>query len=275
MYVNLLRLIFAGVLLAIIGSGYVQFHGGFTLFLMPWRAFIWFMLSGVFGLVIGDIFYLSALTTLGPRRTTQLFILSPIVPVAIAWTMMGERLTLPVLAGIAMILSGIAYTNSHESRTPQEASAEPGRYSLKGYLIGITASIFQGLGAVMGRQAFLSAPDVDPIVATVVRVGCASVVFCIIALFMGMFAESFRRIRQPGVALRVTVGAITGPVVGMLFYVSALKYAYAGVVTTLSSLSPLLILPIIAFHYRVKIRKEAIFGTVFALAGVAIMALVK
>jgi drug/metabolite transporter (DMT)-like permease len=43
------------------------------------------------------------------------------------------------------------------------------------------------------------------------------------------------------------------------------------VVTTLSSLTPILILPIIAIRYRVKIKIEAIIGAAVTVAGASII----
>jgi drug/metabolite transporter (DMT)-like permease len=273
--VNILRLCMAGLLLGAISSVYVLCKGGFGIFVMPWQGIAWLIASGVAGLVIGDIFYLKALTMLGPRRTLQIFLLSPIVPVAIAWTLLGERLTWPLLSGIVMILAGIAYSTAHDAAPLSAPTAEPGAFSRKGLLLALTASFFQGIGAVLARQAFLSVPGLDPIVATSVRVVAAAIVFCGIAFFMRGLTGALRSMRKPGVALPMTLGAITGPVLGMLLYVLAFKYCVAGVVSTLSSLSPLLIMPVIAIRYRVKIRKEAVFGSIVAVAGVAVMALGK
>ena len=273
---NVLRLILAALFMAAILAVYAMFRGGFGMFIMPWKGYVWFVLSGLLGLVIGDIFYLLALTKLGPRRTTQVLTLAPVVPVVIAWIFLGERLSWPVCSGIALILAGIGYITTHESNPlNRKESAEPGRFSFKGFFIAVVGSVFHGTGAVMARQAFAAAPDVDPIVATSVRVISAAVIMCLIALCRGDLSAVINTIKTPGVTSRITLAVLSGPVIGMFFYVSAFKYAYAGVVTTLSSLSPILILPVIALRYRVRIRKEAIIGTVIALTGVAMMGLIK
>jgi drug/metabolite transporter (DMT)-like permease len=274
--VNVLRLILAAVFMVAIVSVYALFRGGASIFIMPWKGYLWFTLSGLFGLVIGDIFYLLALTSLGPRRTTQFVTLAPVIPVIIAWIFLGERLSWQLCTGIALILAGIGYITNHESNPGNhEESAEPGKFSFKGFLIAAIGSVFHGTGAVMARQAFVAAPDVDPIVATSVRVVSAAIINCLIALCCGILFKSIKSIKSPGVMSRIVFAVLSGPVIGMFFYVSAFKYSYAGVVTTLSSLSPIMILPIIAFRYRVRIRKEAIIGTLIAIAGVAVMGLPK
>jgi drug/metabolite transporter (DMT)-like permease len=202
--------------------------------------------------------------------------LAPIVPVVIALIFIGERLAWPVLAGIAMIIGGITYTAAYEG-DPQTgaASTEPGRFSVKGFVIAIIGTLFHGSGAVMARQAFLSAPEIDPILATAVRVVSSAIILCVFAACTGGLFRAMRQLQSPPVLLRVTMGALSGPVIGMFFYISAFKYAPAGIVATLSGLSPILILPIISIRYRVKIRREAFIGTILAVAGVTVMVLVK
>jgi len=274
--VNILRLGMAGAALTFIAAGYLICKGGLAAAQIPAPAFLWLMLSGITGLVVGDSLYINALTTLGPRRTTLMLTLAPIVSVVIAWIFIGEKLTLPVLAGIAMIIGGIIYAAAYEGGPEVDPiNAEPGRSSIKGVVIAVCGTFFHGSGAVMARQAFLSAPEIDPVLATAVRVASSAVILCIFALFTGHLFKAVRNLQSLPVLLRITMGTFSGPVIGMIFYISAFKYSEAGIVTTLSGLSPILILPIIALRYRVKIRREAITGTVMAVAGVAIMVLVK
>jgi drug/metabolite transporter (DMT)-like permease len=274
-HVNILRLGMSGAALAFIAGGYLICKGS-CVASIPASGFLWLTLSGFAGLVLGDTLYISALTTLGPRRTTQMITLAPIVPVVIAWIFIGERLAWPVLAGIALIIGGITYTAAYEDAPEAEAkNAEPGRFSIRGFAIAVGGTFFHGLGAVMARQAFLSAPEIDPVLATAVRVASSAVILCIFAVCTGHFFKAVRQLQSPPVLLRVTMGTLSGPVIGMIFYISAFKYTPAGIVTTLSGLSPILILPVIAFRYRVKIRREALIGTSIAIAGVAITALVK
>jgi drug/metabolite transporter (DMT)-like permease len=275
-HANILRLGMAGAALTFIAAGYLLCNGGVAAAQIPAPAFLWLVISGITGLVVGDSLYINALTTLGPRRTTLMLTLAPIVSVVIAWIFIGEELTWPVLAGIAMIIGGIIYVVAYEDRRQTDAvNAEPGRSSIKGIVIAVCGTFFHGSGAVMARQAFLSAPGINPVLAAAVRVASSAVILCIFALITGHLLKAVRNLQSSQVLLRITMGTFSGPVIGMILYISALKYSPAGIVTTLSGLSPILILPIIALRYRVKIRREAIFGTISAVVGVAIMVLVK
>ena len=93
------------------------------------------------------------------------------------------------------------------------------------------------------------------------------------AFFRSDLISALKDFRTSGVPSRLTGGVLAGPVIGMIFYIAAFKYAYAGVVTTLSGLTPVLILPVIAIRYRVKIKIEAIIGAAVTVTGALIMGL--
>jgi drug/metabolite transporter (DMT)-like permease len=57
----------------------------------------------------------------------------------------------------------------------------------------------------------------------------------------------------------------------MIRYVSALKFAQAGVVSTLSSISPLILLPIVYLRYKSRIGWDVVAACVLAIAGVALI----
>ena len=269
--VNVNRLIMAGLMLCAIGLVYAPFAPGGHPFVIPWRGGLYLALSGLLGLVVGDMFYLKALIMIGPRRTTQFITLAPILPVMVAWIVLGERLSWNILLGIVMIIGGIAYIVFHEQTPLGEVTAEPGSFSTKGFFIALIAIVFHSMGAIMARWAFVEAPQIDPVIATVVRVASSAVIMALVALFRNDLFGSIRSLRTPGALSRLTGGVLAGPVIGMIFYVSAFKFAYAGVVSTLSGFSPVLILPIIAIRYRVKIRIETIIGAVVTVAGASIM----
>jgi drug/metabolite transporter (DMT)-like permease len=53
----------------------------------------------------------------------------------------------------------------------------------------------------------------------------------------------------------------------MICYVAALKYAKAGTVSTLAPMSPIMIIPLVAWRYQTRVRKRA----VVAIAGVVLI----
>jgi drug/metabolite transporter (DMT)-like permease len=76
---------------------------------------------------------------------------------------------------------------------------------------------------------------------------------------------------KPQVLGLLALGALLGPVLGVLSSLFAVQHAEIGVASTLMALPPVIILPISYFVFKEKIGWQALVGTLFAIAGVAIL----
>src|SRR5579863_10492273 len=116
----------------------------------------WFMLSGFFGIGIGDSAYFQALPRLGSRRTVLLCqcLTAPFAAI-IEWLWLGTRLHLPEIICVGVILIGVAI-----ALAPGDHLAIP----RQAWQIGIVACVIsaggQALGAVLIRKAFAMAQSV-------------------------------------------------------------------------------------------------------------------
>jgi drug/metabolite transporter (DMT)-like permease len=233
---------------------------------------MWLALSGICGMAVGDAMYYSSLVLLGPRRALQLLTLSPVGSALLAWAWLGETMRPTELAGIGVVLAAIAYAIYVERAAEGDVQREPGRVSPIGVINGIFAALFGGAGAVLARQAFTSQPDLNPIAATAFRVGAAGVVLWLIPIFTGSVGRVVQpMIKDAHVRSRILIGSAGGPIAGMLCYIAALKYAKAGTVSTLSSMSPIMVIPLVAWRYKTRVRKRIILAAVVAVAGVALL----
>lgn len=230
----------------------------------------WLLASGLSGIAIGDILTYESLVTLGPRRTTQLYTLGPVASVAAGWVA-GETLTPELTIGIAIVLG--ATSVAVLARPADVNTTEPGRVTRLGLAYGTFGATFAGLGAVAGRQAFRTdGPPLDPFLATTIRVVGSTAVMWLIPLLRGNLAETIGILRRPDVARRVLAGTSVGPIAGMICYVTALKYAPAGLVSTITATSPLLVLPYVTVRYRARLGLVTPVAAAAACGGVAVIA---
>jgi drug/metabolite transporter (DMT)-like permease len=232
---------------------------------------MWLAISGICGMAIGDAAYYASLVLLGPRRALQLLTLSPVGSALLAWAMLGETLRPTELAGIGVVLTAIAYAIYVERAAEGDLKREPGQVSPRGVICGVLAALFGGAGAVLARQAFTTQPDLNPLAATTVRVGSAAIALWLVPLFAGGALGVLRTLKDTHVRSRILIGTLAGPITGMLCYVAALKYAKAGTVSTLSSMSPIMVIPLVAWRYKTRVRKRVILAAVVAVAGVALI----
>jgi drug/metabolite transporter (DMT)-like permease len=73
----------------------------------PTAAFGWFALIGLINFLAGRQCNFGATKRLGAARAASIFAASPLVSIALAVTLTGERVTVPLLLGAALIVVGM------------------------------------------------------------------------------------------------------------------------------------------------------------------------
>ena len=209
---------------------------------------------------------------IGARRSSLVQTGGPIASTVIAWAALGEHLAWTALLGIVCIVAGIVFALVNEPPQTAEGGGEPGIFSVRGCCYALVGTLFHGCGGVLARQAWLSSPGLDPVVATAVRVTVSALALAATAPFWPAARRAFGKLRVGGATLPLVAGTVTGPVTGMVFYLAAFRYAPAGIAVTLSSLSPVLILPLVVVLYKTRVRREAVIGAFIAVSGVALIA---
>ncbi len=260
--VNRLRLLAATLML-------IGLHWGMTGHLLPPEAtssnWIWLAASGVVGLVIGDSFLFQALIMLGARLTMLVFSLAPVIASVLAWFIFGETLGVMQIAGIAVTLAGVSWVVSH-----RPANGNSHSFHLKGLLFALGGAVGQALGLLLARKGLDG--DLSSLSGHLIRLGSAAVVIWIFALLRGSAAGSFRAVRlRPKGGVYTLAGAVLGPLVGVWLSLVAIRYTSLGVASTLMALPPLFLLPIDRWIFKVQIPQRAVWGTLVALAGVALL----
>lgn len=113
------------------------------------------------------------------------------------------------------------------------------------------------------------ASGVEPFSAMAVRTGLA--VICIWAL---LIVPALRRPTAPAQKADVTIAiaaAFFGPALGMSLLMWALQSGDVGIVSTLSSMTPIVILPMVWLRSRQMPRPLAWCGAGLAIAGTALI----
>jgi drug/metabolite transporter (DMT)-like permease len=229
----------------------------------------WMAVSGILGLTIGDFFYFKALGYLGPRRTIQILTGVPIVSALGAWIFLHETLSYFAIAGISLTVGAILAINWFDKK--EAKTAEPGGFSYAGIGLAIVGTVCQGAAAVLMREAYISAGGLNVIVAAAIRISSAGAGVVLLALLSGKIRGAVKAVPSRRAFGRLAGGTALGPVVGMLFYVASLKFAPAGIASTMSSLSPVLIIPISAWRYKTRLNWRAMMAMAAAISGVVLI----
>jgi len=244
--------------------------------LIPWTAepsrWFWLGSSGVVGLVVGDAFLFQAFVWIGPRISMLMMSLAPIIAALFAWFFLGETLAPLQWLAIMVTLSGVAMVILDRQR-PALPEHEESHYT-RGILFALGAATGQAIGLVLAKRGLQG--DFDALSGNVIRMLTAVSVTWIVAVLMRQAGEPLRRLRADRKAIPpLLLGAVTGPYIGVWLSLIAVQRTEVGIASTLMALPPVFLLPIGRFVFQESIGYRALLGTLVAVAGVAMLFLVR
>jgi drug/metabolite transporter (DMT)-like permease len=226
-------------------------------------------LSGLIGIFIGDTALFACMNRLGPRRCGVLFATHALFSAVLAWLVLGETLWGWTLAGSALLISGVMVAIAWGRRADETHRWEDTRGALGlGVGLGLLAALCQAVATLMIKP--LMASGVDAVAASAVRVTAAFVVH--LALLWG--GLGLARVQQPlsaAVLCSTWASAAVAMALGMTLILAALRTGQANLVGILSSLSPVLLLPLLWLVYRRRPALGAWIGSAMAVAGTALI----
>lgn len=226
---------------------------------------LWLAASAVTGIMIGSLTFIATIQFTGPRIAALLFTTSSPFALALGFAFRGETVSLEQATGVGLIVAGIVLAvlgpkQDEGARTPKPLWIGIG--------LGLLTSLAQATGSLLARPAMLA--GADPVAAMAVRSGTGALFFILLLALPGLRPATLPPL--PAIRL-IGLSSVTGMVLGMSLLMAALARGNVGIVTTLSSTMPILILPMVwALHGRMP-RPLAWVGAVLAVAGTALISL--
>ena len=256
---NRLRLFFVSIMLI-----------GYTFYLDTWNTisheFLFTILfSGIIGIFLGDTLLFIALQKIGPRRNNILFSLAAPFTVILNIIFLNEIMSTINLIGCIIVFCGvvvaIAYGNSKDKNHRWEV-VEGNIYL--GVSLGIGAALCQAIGLIMMKPILTM--GADPIASAALRTAI-SFVFLGFTFFLNYDIFNTKTNLSFKIVGQSILSGFLGMALGMSLLLIALKYADAGIVATLSSTSPIMILFLIWLLTKKIPTIGAWIGTVLAIIG--------
>lgn len=229
-------------------------------------------LSGFVGILIASSTYLAAIYAVGPRITALLFSLTSPFALALGFTALGETVSARQGLGVVLVLAGVTLAIGPPAKPagPEQRTPAARRAFRLGVALGIVTALGQALGSLIARPAM--AAGVEPFTAMAVRSGVAALFF--VAL-LAVPHPGINRPYRPRLAdLGFGVGsAVLGAGLGMTLLMAALVDGNVGIVSTLSSMTPVVILPMVWLRSGTVPARGAWIGAALAVAGTALISL--
>jgi drug/metabolite transporter (DMT)-like permease len=226
-------------------------------------------LSGLIGFVLGDAFLFQAFVLIGPRLSMLIMALNPVIGAILAWVLFGEKLAGAEILGMALAIVGVAWVVVDRTHNQHLPDAMPRAY-LIGVLCALGGALGQAGGYIVSRQGLEG--DFSALSGNVIRLLIATITLWAWTVVNGGVWAGFQRLREQPRALQfITGGALAGPFVGVWFSLIAVQNAPVGIASTLTSLTPIMLIPLSRIAFQEAITRRAIVGTLLAVAGTAIL----
>ena len=260
MTLNALRSLFAGGLL----SAWLVVTGGASgLESVSAGAFALLALSIVIAVGIGDTVFFESARMLGLARAMTVSMIYPLIATLLAALLVREPVTVPVLAGSALTLGGLALIVTARSA---DGHAPPERL-WAGVGAATIASVAWAVSVIALKPPLL---EMDATTAQAVRLPVAGAVLWLTPWTRGAAAQ----IRGSSAGTRwalAGLGVLTA--FSSVLFVAGVKYAGVAVATVLSSTAPMFAIPLGMVFLGERMAPGAILGTVVTVAGIAVLQL--
>ncbi len=239
------------------------------------EAYLWMMLSGLVGYVIGDYCLFQCYIIIGSKFGQLFMTLAPIAAAITAWFTLGQQIRPQSMLAMAVTLAGIAISVLGRGDHHKLSLKLP----LSGVLFAIGAAVCQGVGLVLSKigmnhyEASLSTQLEEwmlPFHANFFRCVAGIVGF---ALLMAL-TEGFAPLRKgmhdrKGMAAAVLT-TIFGPFVGVGCSLLAVQYTAAGIASTLMALTPIIIILPAYWIFKQPITAKSLVGAFISVIGVSL-----
>ena len=225
------------------------------------------VLSSIIGIIIGDTFLFICLKRLGPRRQALLFSMQIPFTIILAEIFLQTLPSLIELIGCSLIFLGIIIAIQFNRTIPNDDLENIQGNKYTGLFAGIGLALCQSIGIILMKPALVST---DPIVVSYLRVIVAAVI-----MFGSLFFIKNNQLWEKMKDIKKTVFSIflgfMGMGVGMTMLIIALKNGDPGIISTLSSTMPIMIIPILWIVTKNYAGHLAVAGATLTCFGAGII----
>lgn len=245
----------------------VSMQGGWES--LNWSQWLPIALSGIIGILLGDVALHSCLKYGGPRRMQLLFALNAPMASLIGFLALGEILSMSDAIGGLLILAGIALAILYGNPQSDDGTGEKLNGSLFQVLFwGLLSALCQAIGLIIMKPIIDS--GTDPLAASAARTLLSALL-----LMTTLLIPSMRFCALTKQDLRPFIGATTagwmGYVGAMTLLIFALQSQNTGIVAVLGSTAPIMILPILWWLNKRPPPLPGWIGASLAIVGIAIL----
>ena len=260
---NRLRLIFVSIMLL----SYATFQKTWDTINIEYLNVI--IVSGVIGIFLGDTLLFMALKRIGPRRNNILFSLAAPFTVILNILALQQKMSLIEITGCILVFIGVVVAISYGNSKNNNHRWELIEGSIKiGILFGILAALCQSIGLIMMKP--ILDQGADPIASAAIRCTISALLLSLTYISKSNLIGHNINFTTSTI-LKTIISGFLGMALGMSLLLIALQKADAGIVATLSSTSPIMILFLLWIITKKIPSVGAWIGTIIAIIGTGLI----
>jgi drug/metabolite transporter (DMT)-like permease len=243
----------------------------------------WLALSGLVGLVLGDLCLFRSYLEIGARRAMLVQTTSPIFTVLLGWALLGERPRPLAALGTVLVLTGCTWAIRERTaaRARALADTEPAaaaRPAATGHVItgNLGLGLTLALGGALGQAGGLvlskhGMHGMHPIAATQIRMMAAVAGFAVVITAI----SAWPRVRaalgdRRGISF-TALGSVFGPTIGVSLSLAAIAHTQAGIAAALIATQQVWMVVATLLLGRERVGVGGFGGAVLAVAGVILL----
>ncbi len=254
---------------SIILLSFIYFSGkGDLYFAIELAPLLLVIASGVIALAVGDSIYIKSLSFIDVSRAFPIGQCTfPVMTMVAAILFLGEPFTWLNCIGAALVILGVYLVAAFGERK-RALSAD---VNAKGEVLALAAAVAWTLGAITLK---LGVTDMDAFVAAAVRIPASALALSGLVLSRKRKDETlqFQKYGPRNIALAACSGILSCGV-GAVGVVTAMQLIGAGKTILITTMAPILILPLSVLFLKEKLTRFGVFGVVTCVAGVCLVAL--
>jgi drug/metabolite transporter (DMT)-like permease len=230
------------------------------------HAWVWLAVSGLVGFVFGDLCLYRAYLVIGPRLSTLMMSLVPLLTTVIGWLALREVLTGRDLIGMGLTVTGIAWAVIDRSRSWSAVDAP--RPPLSGLALGFGGALGQAGGLILSK---IGIGSYNAFAATQIRVLAGIAGYSLMFFVLRWWPNLWTGLRDRRALGFAALGAFFGPFIAVSLSLVAIRSTLSGVAASIMALTPVLIIPLVVLLRRERVGLGGVIGALVAVTGVALL----
>lgn len=225
------------------------------------------LISGLVGISLGDTLFFMSLRDLGPKTQIIMFMFGQIVTAVLGIIIFREYPSSKQYAGILLTLIGVSIVLWVKIKS----SSSDIKTNIRGIVFGILSMIMFSSSILFVKSAM---SEISTIGATFYRIAASTVGVLIFGLIGGRVKEWVEPFKGD---IKMVLYFVLSVAVVMFggFWLSlvSIKHINIGVASALNATEPLFVLPLAYFLMKEKVEMSEIFGALFTVCGIIMIAL--